>query len=100
MRMQLHIINAFTQSGTGGNPAAVVINEQLTDQEKQSIARKAGLSETAFVTAKENDLFIEFFTPEKPIAYCGHATIGSVNILHERNLIEEGNHLLKTGLNP
>lgn len=98
--MQLHIINAFTQSGAGGNPAAVVINEQLTESEKQSIARRAGLSETAFVTATANELFIEFFTPEKPIAYCGHATIGSVNILYEKNLIGEGNFILKTKLDP
>lgn len=98
--MKYSIVHAFSQNGRGGNPAAVVINEILTDNQKQSVAKQIGFSETAFVEVKDNNLFIEFYTPEKPIAYCGHATIGSIHILYENKLIHKGRFVLNTKVDP
>jgi PhzF family phenazine biosynthesis protein len=46
--VQVHIVNAFTQDGTGGNPAGVVLDaDDLDDSAMQFIAARTGLSETA-----------------------------------------------------
>ena len=93
--MQYHIVNAFSKNGKGGNPAAVVINQPLSASEKQEMARLIGFSETAFINQTNDQLHIEFFTPDKPIAYCGHATIASMNIYASRNLLKKVNTFYK-----
>lgn len=79
MNVPVHIVHAFTQQGKGGNPAALVLNaDHLTNAQKQQIAAAAGLSETAFIsTSDEADFKLDFFTPTRQIAHCGHATIAS-----------------------
>jgi PhzF family phenazine biosynthesis protein len=48
----VNIVNAFVDGGRGGNPAGVVLDaDGLSAQQKQAIARLAGLSETAFVSS-------------------------------------------------
>ena len=63
--MKLHTVYAFTKDGTGGNPAGVVLLQApITEQKMQSIAKKAGYSETAFVqNLHPNVQRIRFFTP-------------------------------------
>lgn len=52
MKINVKIINAFSQNSTGGNPAAVVFNaDVLKREERQLIVLKLGLSETSFVSA-------------------------------------------------
>lgn len=94
--MNYQIVNAFSKNGQGGNPAAVVINHPSTTTEKQDIAQKIGFSETAFLTQDADGFAIEFFTPEKPIPYCGHATIAAVNVLLQNGTIAQGNYRLAT----
>ena len=79
MNISLNIINSFSIDGAGGNPAGVVLGaDTLTTSQKQQIARKAGLSETAFVSRSAiADFKLEFFTPTKQIPHCGHATIAA-----------------------
>ncbi|MFM9839917.1 MAG: PhzF family phenazine biosynthesis protein [Cyclobacteriaceae bacterium] len=86
----LKIVYAFSISGTGGNPAGVVLNaDALSNQEKQSIAAKAGLSEVAFVSKSiQADFKLEFFTPTRQIAHCGHATIAAFTYLKQQGLIK------------
>lgn len=98
--MKYQIVNAFSKNGKGGNPAAVVLNHLSSADEKQDIARKIGFSETAFLTKDAKGFAIEFFTPEKPILYCGHATIAAVNILLQQGAISNGNHQLVTHAKP
>jgi PhzF family phenazine biosynthesis protein len=78
-------VNAFTlTSGVeGGNPAGVVLNaDELSDSEKQEIAREIGYSETAFVSSSDVAGFkLDFFTPTKQIPDCGHATIAAFSVL-------------------
>jgi len=79
LKIKAHIINAFIDGNIGGNPAGVVLNaEDLSISQKLEIASKIGLSETAFVSSsKVADLKLDFFTPTKQIAHCGHATIAT-----------------------
>ena len=89
MPITAHIINAFTNDGPGGNPAAVVLNaDTLTQVQKQTIAKEVGLSETAFVSESQiADIKLEFFTPNRQIAHCGHATIATFSFLSEQGLL-------------
>lgn len=77
--MEVAIVKAFTHENTGGNGAGVVLlNEQISDDRKQEIAGKVGLSETAFIFKQdENDYNVSFFTPVCEVDLCGHATIAA-----------------------
>lgn len=79
------VVNAFTYNGEGGNPAGVVLNaDEYSQAEKQEIARLAGYPETAFVSQSDvADRNLEFFTPNKQIAHCGHATVGTFCYLNQ-----------------
>jgi PhzF family phenazine biosynthesis protein len=90
MKIEIHVINAFSINGTGGNPAGVVLNaDDLSSQEKQNIAAKAGFPETAFVSAsKVADYKLDFFTPIKQIPHCGHATIATFSFLKQQGMIK------------
>jgi PhzF family phenazine biosynthesis protein len=85
MKIESHIVNAFVDGKTGGNPAGVVLDaDDLSGDQKLEIASKIGLSETAFVSSsKVADFKLEFFTPAKQIAHCGHATIATFVYLRE-----------------
>ena len=92
MDVQVTVVNAFTDNGLGGNPAGVVLDtDNLNIQQKQSIASKIGLSETAFVSSSSSAAFkLEFFTPNRQIAHCGHATIATFSYLRQINRIKDG----------
>jgi PhzF family phenazine biosynthesis protein len=100
IKMEYHIVHAFSKNNAGGNPAAVVINQRLAAAEKQEAARQIGFSETAFINDDNGYLQIEFFTPEKSIAYCGHATVASVNVLRQLGILSKGQYQLHTQFNP
>jgi PhzF family phenazine biosynthesis protein len=93
MKVSVKIINAFSIKNTGGNPAAVVLDAgKFTTEEKQLIAAKLGISETAFVSPSAVASFkLEFFTPVKQIAHCGHATIATFSYLKQINKLQQHN---------
>jgi PhzF family phenazine biosynthesis protein len=84
-KITVHIISGFTDNGGGGNPAGVVLDaDGLSGDEKQAIASKAGMSETAFVShSSVADFKLDFFTPVKQIPHCGHATIATFSYLQQ-----------------
>ena len=84
--------SAFTTDPSGGNPAGVVLQaDALSTAQKQAIAAQVGLSETAFVSRSESAAFkLEFFTPTRQIAHCGHATIATFSLLRQRGVLGEG----------
>ncbi|MCC9167283.1 PhzF family phenazine biosynthesis protein [Pontibacter harenae] len=86
----LYLVKAFTDSAVGGNAAGVVLNaDKLTKDRKQSIAANLGLSETAFVSASEvGDVKVEFFTPNRQIPHCGHATVATFGLLLHQGLVK------------
>ena len=92
MKIQVLVVNAFTDNGLGGNPAGVVLDaDNLNKQQKLSVASKVGLSETAFVSSSATAAFkLDFFTPNRQIAHCGHATIATFGYLRQINHIKDG----------
>lgn len=96
--MEIKIMKAFSIGNTGGNPAAVVLDaEDLTKTQMQAIAARIGLSETAFVSSSEvADFALNFFTPEKQIAHCGHATIAAFSYLKQTGRIAGNNSSKET----
>lgn len=68
---------AFSSDPEGGNPAGVWIGESLpSEAEMQRIAADVGYSETAFVApARGAERVIRYFSPEREVTFCGHATI-------------------------
>lgn len=77
----LYQIDSFTKEKLLGNPAGVITNaEGLTEIEMQRIARELNNSETAFIfppTDETHDVQVRFFTPQKEVPICGHATIAA-----------------------
>ncbi len=81
----IYQIDAFTSKAFGGNPAAICpVDNFLSDQMMQSIARENNLSETAFIVARENrgdkavvSYDLRWFTPTVEVDLCGHATLGA-----------------------
>ncbi|MCG8425482.1 MAG: PhzF family phenazine biosynthesis protein [Proteobacteria bacterium] len=88
--INVRIINAFGTAGGGGNPAGVVLDaDDLSGDTKQEIARRVGLSETAFVsTSTCADFKLDFYTPTQQIAHCGHATIAVFSYLASQGKIQ------------
>ena len=86
------VVNAFVTGNVGGNPAAVVLDaDNLSDADMLRIAANVGLSETAFVSKSKTQAFkLDFFTPNRRIAHCGHATIATFSYLAELGRISEG----------
>jgi len=92
MKIEVDIVNAFVDGDQGGNPAGVVVDaNSLTHEQKLCIAKRVGLSETAFVSKSSiATIKLEFFTPNRQIAHCGHATIATFSRLSELGLIPSG----------
>ncbi len=98
--MKLFIVDAFTETPFGGNPAGVVILPQGGDfpseQIMLKIAAELRYSETAFIKQLAADRFnIRYFTPAAEVDLCGHATIASFYTLLSEGYVEVG----KTYLN-
>ncbi|MFI8852570.1 PhzF family phenazine biosynthesis isomerase [Streptomyces sp. 891-h] len=79
---------AFTSDPDGGNPAGVVLDAtRLDDQQMLAIAAEVGYSETAFVTAgdeQQRRFTLRYFSPLAEVAFCGHATVATSVALAER----------------
>ena len=79
-----YIVDAFTDSPFGGNPAAVCLEiDQLSDTAMARIAGEMNLSETAFVYQPGAGAVrrLRWFTPAVEVPLCGHATLGSAHVL-------------------
>ena len=92
MQIDVQIVNAFVDGEAGGNPAGVVLDaDNLEQSQKLAIAAALGLSETAFVSGSDQAAFkLEFFTPSRQIAHCGHATIATFSLLRQLGRVGEG----------
>lgn len=90
--MLFYIVDAFTDKPFGGNPAGVVIYDNMDDYKMQNLASELRFSETAFVKQVEKQKFdIRFFTQNSEVALCGHATIASFGALLESKYISNDN---------
>jgi PhzF family phenazine biosynthesis protein len=98
MQVEVQVANAFIDGPTGGNPAGVVLDANaLTTGQKLAVARQVGLSETAFVSRSDTaTVKLEFFTPSRQIAHCGHATIATFSLMRQLGLVGDGKHSKET----
>ncbi len=86
--IEIFQIDAFTTEAFNGNPAGVTLSNDLSENEKQLIAKEMNLSETAFISdSKIAGYKLQWFTPTKEVNLCGHATIASLHFLFKKNLI-------------
>ncbi len=106
--MKFYIVDAFTETTFGGNPAGVVIlpegAEFPSDEVMVKTAAELRYSETAFIKKLgEKEFQIRYFTPAAEVDLCGHATIGSFKALLHGGYIEDNavymNHTLSGDLN-
>ena len=105
--MKFYIVDAFTDTLFGGNPAGVVILPNGADfpDDETCVKTAAELrySETAFIKRLgDNEFNIRYFTPAAEVELCGHATIGSFAALRYGGYIGDGdfmNHTISGDLN-
>jgi predicted PhzF superfamily epimerase YddE/YHI9 len=79
---------AFTDRGSGGNPAGVLLDAaDLDDDVRLAVAAQVGYSETAFVDAKgdRGQYRMRFFSALAEVAFCGHATIAAAVAIADRD---------------
>lgn len=80
--MKQYIVDAFAEEVFSGNPAAVCILENWISEElMQNIAKENNFSETAFAVKNENGYSLRWFTPGGEIDFCGHATLGTAYVI-------------------
>lgn len=106
--MKFYIVDAFTETLFGGNPAGVVVlpdgKDFPSDEMMVKTAAELRYSETAFIKRiNEKEFNIRYFTPAAEVDLCGHATIGSFMALLYGGYIEDNhsyiNHTLAGDLN-
>ena len=84
-------IDAFASKNSSGNPAAAVYLESLEDlsqREMLQIAKelKGFVSEVGYVCpGTDTDYQLRFFSSEREVAFCGHATIAILNDIIANN---------------
>ena len=85
-------VQAFVENGRGGNRAGVVLDAgKLSSEQKQRVAAAVGFSETAFVSPSvTSTVRLDYFTPNKQIAVCGHATVATFSLLQSKALLPSG----------
>lgn len=88
--MRYFIVDAFTDHVFGGNPAGVVLLDGETFPAEElmlKIAAELRYSETAFIRRhSELEFTLRYFTPASEVELCGHATIASFFLLHQKGL--------------
>lgn len=100
--MKFYIVDAFTDTLFGGNPAGVVIlgnTDFPEDETMRKTAAELRYSETAFIKQTGEDEFnIRYFTPAAEVDLCGHATIGSFLALADAGLVSFGSSYINNTL--
>lgn len=105
--MQILQVDAFTAVPFRGNPAAVCILDADREAHREThpgrprddgwmaaVAAEMNLSETAYVTARDDgDFDLRWFTPTVEVDLCGHATLATAHALWEAGLGGSGDAL-------
>lgn len=101
-RPALFQVDAFTDKPFKGNPAAVCILPEASDEGwMQNVAMEMNLSETAFLHKRGDGFDLRWFTPSVEIDLCGHATLASAHVLWESGILkpdEEARFHTRSGL--
>ena len=90
--MKTFIVDSFTNESFKGNPAGVCFPENaLNEKQMLQVAMELGLSETAFVQPTTNAAVytIRYFSPQKEIPLCGHATLAAAKVLFSQTTAKD-----------
>jgi len=90
-RVEITRYDAFTRTAGKGNPAGVIFGGgAYTDDEMQTVAKTVGFNECCFICPSDKaDIRLRYFTPGYETPLCGHATIGSIAALMDRDDIHQ-----------
>jgi predicted PhzF superfamily epimerase YddE/YHI9 len=84
------LVDAFTSTPFGGNPAGVVVLDGPVDASwMAAVAGEVGASETAFVHRDGSAWALRWFTPAVEVDLCGHATLAAAHTLWRRGAEDE-----------
>ena len=87
-------INSFTSNSFAGNPAGVLMSNNLSESEMSLIARELNFAETAFISSsKYCNYKLRWLTPTSEVDLCGHATIAALHFLKENSLLMENDEI-------
>lgn len=87
--MRITQVDAFADHPFAGNPAAVcILTDQRPDRWMQDVAREMNLSETAFLSKRNDGYSLRWFTPAVEVDLCGHATLASAHVLWEEGHLD------------
>jgi PhzF family phenazine biosynthesis protein len=94
----VRVVEVFKSSLGGGNPAPIVIDAQgMNPEQMTAIARAYGHeSGFAFPARDGNDYQFRFFVPLHEMSMCGHATIGTVWLMHTLGLLDRRHLSIET----
>jgi PhzF family phenazine biosynthesis protein len=82
MRIPLFHVDAFTEQGFRGNPAAICFLDSWLDEVLlRKVAAENNLPATAFLVPGEGGCELRWFTPRCEVKLCGHATLASAHVL-------------------
>lgn len=92
--MKFFIVDAFTETPFGGNPAGVILLDRDADFPPEAFMIKTAAelrySETAFIKqSSATEFHIRYFTPASEVELCGHATIAAFAALLHSGIIED-----------
>ena len=95
-------VDAFTSQRFCGNPAGVVLDaDMLNEENMRALARELGSRDTAFLLrpdAPDHDLRVRFFTPRNEAAFVGHASLAAHAVLSSLQLPPRPRQKQKAGL--
>ncbi len=99
--MELFIVDAFTEQIFEGNQAGVVLLDEGESFPNATIMQKIAAelkhSETAFVKATGQNIFIiKYYTPNGEVPLCGHATISAFAVLRNEKNLDTGDYTART----
>lgn len=90
-KLKFKKIDAFASHSSSGNPAAVIYLdsiEDLSEVEMLTIAKqlKGFVSEVGYICpGTDTDFKLRYFSSEREVAFCGHATIAILNDIIANN---------------
>jgi PhzF family phenazine biosynthesis protein len=90
--LPLQVVDAFTAAPFRGNPAAVVLLDDIErdDTWMQAVASEMKHAETAFLRPFPEGAFgLRWFTPGTEVDLCGHATLASAHALWDWGILDE-----------
>src|SRR5438045_9022055 len=97
MTIGYYEVHAFTDRLFAGNPAGVcLLNEPLSDELAQKIARENNLPATAFALDRGTWFDLRWFSPTVQLEVCGHATLATGHVLFEHVRNQEQSLTLQT----